>query len=319
MVLREYTMKTYAAYNKNEIQRINSSSGGIFYLLAEDVINKCGVVFGVCFNDKFEVVHSYVDTIEGISKLCGSKYVQSKIGDSYINVKEFLEKKRLVLFTGTPCQINGLKLFLNKEYDNLICVDIICHGVPSPKLWNKYLKWIESKNKSELKSINFRCKDIGWNNFGMGITYKDGSNKYICKDRDLFMQLFLNNVCLRPSCYNCKAKENKLSDITLGDFWGIQNVCPELNDDKGISIVILRNLKGEKEFKNIISNLIYKEVDYNKAVKNNPAEYKSVIMPLNRNNFFEDIDNNGLRELRNKYIHRSIKGKIKSVLSMLNK
>lgn len=280
--------KAFACFNKDEEVRKESSSGGIFTLLASQVIDLGGVVYGAAFNENFEVEHIQVTKKSELHKLRGSKYVQSRLGNSYSEIKELLSQNRLVYFSGTPCQIDGLLCFLNKKYDNLICQDIICHGVPSPKVWDKY-KQEMCKEKPE--TIEFRNKDNGWINFNMAIRFKN--NKYVKSHKeDSFMKAFLTDLCLRPSCYDCHSKSiHRNSDITLADFWGIKNVCPEMYDNKGVSLVFINSNKGEQLFNDILSNINYKEVDIKKASEWNPAAYKSVVYPKKRDDFMKNIFN----------------------------
>ena len=211
--------KAYSCYNKNNEVRSKSSSGGIFTLIASKILEKNGVVFGASFNNKFMVEHIYVEKEEELYKIRGSKYLQSIIGDSYKQAKKFLEEGRYVLFTGTPCQIEGLLSYLNKDYENLITQDIICHGVPSPKVWNKYLEYREKEDGEIPLEINFRSKENGWKNYNLKFRY-NGHEYKNNQNTDKYMQAFLKNVSLRESCYNCSFKKiNRLSDITLADFW----------------------------------------------------------------------------------------------------
>lgn len=301
--------KAYASYNKNENIRMKSSSGGVFTLIAEEVIKNNGVVFGAGFDKNFNVEHSYVETIEELSKFRGSKYVQSNIGNAYKKAKEFLEQGRNVLFTGTPCQIDGLKLYLQKEYNTLICQDIICHGVPSPKAWREYKKFI-TKGKS-IKNIYFRNKRLGWNNFSMRIEME---NNIYSKDlnEDIFMKAFLTNFCLRPSCYFCHSKSlHRRSDITLADFWGIEKLLPNINDDKGTSLVFINSEKGMQIFKNISSEVVSCDVDINEAIRYNSSAYKSVELTPKREKFFKYFGTLPFDKLVNKCIKESTYTKVK--------
>lgn len=287
-------MKVYAAYYENTIRQL-SSSGGIFSLLA----SKYDVVYGVqmtsdCYGCEFV-------RIEGdVSRLRGSKYMQAKMGDTYKNVKTDLEKKKKVLFIGTGCQVNGLVFFLQKDYGNLLLVDVVCHGVPSPKLWKMYLLNQEN-NCGKIKSVNFRCKDKGWKNYGI-----IENDLYFSKDSDTFMQMFLRNYSLRPSCYECHAKTQKKSDLTIGDFWGIEHVAAELDDGLGTSLVITRTEKAEQMFQSIQNELHWKEVDYNQAVKHNSAEYSSPVRPKERNRFYKDANHMPYKKLSRKYLGKSV-------------
>lgn len=282
-------MKAYAAYYNNKI-RMDSSSGGIFSLLAFQF----DVVYGVAMTEDCYGCE-FVQMKGDIAPIRGSKYFQAKVGDAFKKVKTDILSEKSVLFSGTGCQINGLKHFLGKEYENLMCVDVICHGVPSPKLWREYVAYQESKY-GKLANVNFRCKDDSWTDFGM-----KENQLYISKDKDTFMRMFLRNYCLRPACYECHAKYYKKSDITIGDFWGIENVAPEMNDGMGISLIITRTEKGQILFDKIKTELEWKEVYYEDGVKNNPAEYTSAIHPKERETFFDDLSSISFEEMERKY------------------
>lgn len=239
-------IKIYAGKCKNDTIRKDSSSGGLFTLLAEQIINQGGVVFGARFNEYWELVHSYTETIDGIAPMRRSKYVQSRINNTYREAERFLIKGRKVLFVGTPCQTTGLKKYLRTEYDNLLTVDFVCHGVPSPKVWRIYLDWIKTdqqKDKRQFIEINFRDKSTGWKNYSF--TYATSSNKKTQRFQDNpYMQAFLANLILRPSCYKCRFKKGQSgSDITIGDFWGIEQLNPSIDDDLGVSLVMIHNPK----------------------------------------------------------------------------
>ena len=301
------TPKVYACYNENENKRLASSSGAIFSSLAEFVLEKQGCVYGVKMSDDcYSAEFTRVTEISELSSLRGSKYLQAKVGNTFKAVKDDLLAGRNVLFSGTGCQVNGLKSFLGKEYDNLICVDVICHGVPSPALWKKYAEYREKQNGGKLKHINFRSKDVGWIDFGMKEALGDksqGDTKqlYVSKDKDPYMQMFLRDYCLRPSCYECVAKKVKKADLTIADFWGINNVAPEMNDGKGTSLVLIRTEKGNRIFENISNELKIKEVTYEDGVKCNPAEFKSCDRPAQRDTFFGDMNAMEFADLEKKY------------------
>lgn len=303
-------LKTYAAiYNNNEI-RESSSSGGIFSALTD----KFDVVYGVAMTDN--CYRTEMIRVEGnISPLRGSKYFQAKVGDTFKQVKKDLIDSKKVLFSGTGCQINGLSMFLGKDYQNLFLLDIICHGTPSPKLWRKYAEYQESRH-GKIESVNFRCKDDSWVDFGM-----KENQLYISKDTDSFMRMFLRNYCLRPACYECHAKHFKKSDMTIADFWGIENVAPEMNDGRGTSLVITRTEKGQELFDAIKNELKWKEVSYEEGVKGNPSEYSSVARPQQRDTFFEDLEKMLFEEMEKKYasdigvsLRRKVVRKIKSTI-----
>ena len=282
-------IKTYAAKNKDEIVRLQSSSGGIFTLLATKTINNGGVVFGAKFDEQWKVVHDYVETIEDLAKFRGSKYVQSRINDNYIKVERFLKQGRQVLFSGTPCQIAGLKKYLIIEYKNLICADIICHGVPSPMIWQKYKAQFELSYTS---SISFRDKSNSWKTYEVVVS-KD--QKEVIREtvgQNVYMKIFLSDLCLRPSCAICPAKDGKSkSDITIADFWGIQHIHPEFDDDKGCNLVLINSEKGLNFFNKLECDKI--ESDFNTAIKYNPSYFKSVSEPKYRQYFFDNFDKFG--------------------------
>ena len=306
-------LATYAGKHKNDEIREGSSSGGVFSALAEKVIETGGVVFGARFDADWEVVHDYTETMAGLSVFRGSKYVQSRIGNSYALVEQFLKSGRIVLFTGTPCQIAGLKLFLRKDYEQLLTVDVICHGAPSPGIWRQYLqeeiaRQCNRKNTVLLHPISgrdvrvvdiaFRNKVSGWKKYSFALTFsttgRSGEKFSFCSHmpftENLFMKGFLANLYLRPSCYACPAKGGQSnSDLTLGDFWGIQHVMPQLDDDKGMSVVLVNTEKGHALLDKTKINAW--PTDYLQVLKYNSALERSVQRPLKREHFYTYSNN----------------------------
>lgn len=246
---------TFATMANNDI-RVKSSSGGMFTILANYFLENNGYVCGASFDKNWKVKHIIIDNKKDLDKLRGSKYVQSDLGNIFKDVKNLLEKNSKVLFTGTPCQIAGIKSFLGKEYENLYLVDLLCHGVPSPKIWIQYLK--EEFKYKDIKAINFRDKHNFWYMLPQSITYP---NKKVvkCEFQIMdFMKTFLNNICNRPSCNDCQfATYNRLSDITIGDFWGIQKYTENMLDQYGTSMTVINNQKGFDLF-NIVKENLYK-------------------------------------------------------------
>lgn len=321
-LISNYNPIALACINKDEEIRLESSSGGIFSLVAEKVIAQGGVVFGAGFNDKFLVEHSFVETKEELPKLRGSKYVQSQIGGSLKQAQEYLNAGRLVLFTGTPCQIAGLKSYLGKPHANLLTMDIICHGVPSPLVWRKYVEYREAKMGAPAQSISFRRKDEGWKQYSVSFLFKNGLEYRQNLRKDLYMKAFLLDVCLRPSCYKCNFKGfNRHSDITMADFWGIQNVLPEMDDDKGTSLIFINSPAGKRLFEEIKHGLRYKEVDIQSAVKYNAAAIKSPNLNKKRHGFMEEKDSLAFDTLVKKYCYDPLStrllGKLKAGLRKL--
>lgn len=318
--------KAYACINKDEEIRMQSTSGGIFTLIASAIIKKGGIVFGAAFNDEFGVHHTYSETIEDLKKFRSSKYLQSDMQLSYKKAKEFLDDGKYVLFTGTPCQIEGFKSYLmGKEYDKLYLQDIICHGVPSPLVWKKYKKYRENKVNSKLEQMSFRSKEnTMWSNYYVDMKFEDNTNYNINHNDDVYMKAFLKHLSLRESCTDCKFKKNnRLSDITLADFWGIQNVKPELNDEKGTSLVIVNSTKGQDLINEIRELMICEEVDFQKAIAGNPSFNTSSKANPKADEFFLELDKDvDFEKLVKKYIPKDsiftkVKRKIKKIIKKI--
>lgn len=337
-------LETYAAINKDEQIRLESSSGGIFSAIAEYIINDGGVVFGAKFNDKWEVIHDYTETIDGLAQFRGSKYVQSQIGDNYKKAKQFLTSGRKVLFSGTPCQIAGLKHFLKKEYENLLTVDFICHGVPSPGVWREYLKeevaTCNLKNivlprsihgrdalNVTIEGISFRDKTLGWKKFSFALdlsTSVGRGEKIQFRTREhlhenLFLKGFLANLFLRPSCYNCVEKNQRSgSDITLSDFWGCDKTLPQMYDDKGTSGIFINTQQGISIIANI--NVTKIRINEGNIIEMNRCYFKSTRKPDNRNKFITSYRQNGILFSIKKFAHKSIRENLRiNAIKLLSK
>ncbi len=270
--------KAYGATNNNLDARMKSSSGGIFTLLAEEILEQGGVVFGAGFNENFEVVHMTVEKKEDLDKLRVSKYVQSRIGDTFKQARKFLNEGRKVLFTGTPCQIAGLLKFCGgRNLENLVTQDLICHGVPSPKVWKEYVAYREKIANAKTTSVSFRKKLDGTKKASFSMTFSNGVEYLKTPNhKDPMMKLFFFNKCLRPSCHKCAFKdEARPCDITLADFWGAKGVVPQMNDGKGISLVLVHSKKGEELFDKIKDKISFCEVDFKKAIRKNPMIKRS--------------------------------------------
>lgn len=277
---------TYAARHLDETIRLASSSGGAFTAIAEHVIAQDGVVFGARFNEQWDVVHDYTETIDGLAPFRGSKYVQSAIGDNFVKAEQFLKQGRQVLFTGTPCQIAGLKHFLRKDYDNLLTVEVACHGVPSPLVWQEYLK---DKNPT---AINFRDKRNGWKNYHFTL-----NGKSVPHDNDNFMGCFLENYSLRPACFDCQAKHgSSQADLNIADLWGISQIAPAIDDDRGTSTIIAWNEQGNTIAKAI--DLDTQEIEFTKVAKHNPAIVSSTTKPSDHNDFWQSFSTNPLKTIK---------------------
>lgn len=265
----------------------SSSSGGVFYALAEKVIGTGGVVFGAAFLDGLEVGHIEVEDLAGLYRLSGSKYVQSDLFSSFEDVREYLKSGRKVLFSGTPCQVAGLKSFLDAAYDNLFTVDCACHGVPSPGLWKKYAASFEKFGSPAVK-VNFRDKSKGWRDYSVSVELADGRVVSRKKLDDPYMALFLQNVTLRPSCYDCRFRSgHSCADITLGDFWNVGRVIPEMNDGKGVSLLCVNTEKGREMTAGC--GFTVTEVPFDEAVAGNSGFQPKVPKPEIREMFFAKL------------------------------
>lgn len=315
----DYESKAYACKNKNKVERIKSSSGGIFSVLCQKVINEGGVVFGVAFDKDFTVKHMYAETMDECIKFRGSKYVQSSINGSYKKAKEFLDSGRVVLFSGTQCQIKGLNLYLRKKYENLISVDIVCHGVPSPKVFKNYKNMLVKKYGANIKAINFRDKINGWSDFEFNTKFENKDVYSKSFRSDLYMKGFLSNLYLRPSCYSCKSKNFKNnSDISLADYWGVENKHFQFVDKYGVSLVLINSKVGEKVFKSILDNIDTLNTDLDYAVKYNPCIIKSVQCNLNREKFFKKVNYHNIEKSIDRYLKPSLKLRVKmKIISLL--
>lgn len=282
----------FAAYSKDDILRKCSSSGGVFSMLAETIIDAGGVVFGAKYDENWNVVIGSTSDKSGIAAMRGSKYVQASIGNSYMTAKKYLQEGKKVLYSGTPCQIAGLKSYLKKEFDNLLSVDLSCHGVPSPLVWRLYLNEILNTVNGAATNVLFRDKKPSWESFNFTIRMdKDNGTAELSWPRldNTFMKAFLGNLILRPSCSHCLFKEGRgCSDITLADFWGIDNIHHGLNDDKGISLVIARTNKGINALHGM-SNSVLIETDYLKARAFNEGLKSEAWSHPNRWRFFRKL------------------------------
>ena len=302
--LNKSECKAFAAINNNEAIRMESSSGGVFTAIAEKIVQTGGKVFGARFSEDFRsVIHSWTDNLDGLKDFRGSKYLQSNIHESFKECEHFLKAGEKVLYSGTPCQIQGLKKYLRKEYDNLLTIDFICHGVPSPLLWKKYVEYRETIAASKVVNFSFRHKMNGWKGYSLTFVFSNNNDYHKAFDKDPYMQMFLKDVCLRQSCYNCLAKGiYRVSDVTIADFWGIQSEHPDFDDDKGTSFVIVHNPKVIALFSDVCK---IKKIDLNSGLRHNPAMVKSCIKPKARETFFKDLQVMSFEKMIKKYVETS--------------
>lgn len=296
-------LSVFAAKAKDDGLRLESSSGGVFSLLAYNVLNRGGLVFGASF-DPFDwhVSHECIDNESELGRLRGSKYVQSDMNNCFRRVKKSLNDGREVLFSGTPCQIAGLRAYLSQtcksDMSKLLCVDVVCHAVPSTIVWKKYLeKRIKEYYNQRaigldaIKRIASRHKGCGWKRFSMFLSFANDMEYRNIFRNDSFMRGFLQELYNRPSCYNCGFKNlSSGSDITLGDYWGIESKFPEIDDDKGISLVFVNTVKGAEVFDSLSDKLEKNVSDFEDAIKRNPAVVKPSSPHRNRMRFFSQVN-----------------------------
>lgn len=282
----------YVGFSNDCAVRKQSSSGGIFTELAKRIIENDGIVYGAGFDSDYGVEHFAVSTKEEISLLRGSKYVQSRMGSVYGEIKDHLKHGKLVYFSGTPCQVAGLYSFLGCRPDNLITQDLICHGVGSPMVWQKYLE-----QYGKIKKAEFRNKKYGWHYFSMHI---ETEKKRIYKrlDEDAYLRLFLDNLILRPICYDCPVKKSRSkADITLADCWSPHKVTDAVVDyDEGLSLMIANTAKGKHWIESLGENASLYLVDTQKALNSQNALSQSVRSPEQRDVFFSEINQKGFSE-----------------------
>lgn len=279
--------EVYAAVHKDLHRLKDSSSGGAAFVLAEYILEQQGVAFGAVYNDAMDIVHKKIELKEDLWRLQGSKYAQSKIGKTYQQVEECLKNGRKVLFTGTPCQIGGLYHFLGRDYPELYTMDIICYGVASPGIFKDYITWKENKTNGKIIHINFRNKLDKWGSSITEILYSNRKSLYRYSDEDEWYQTFISHAATRESCHFCKYTNlQRMSDITVGDFWGIKKFKPDLECSRGISKVLLNTDKGKLLFESISNNITVDKMELKSAVRPN------LLHPPSRNErrekFFED-------------------------------
>ena len=322
----EQNTQAYAAYSLNDELRAQSSSGGFFTELAQMILKNHGAVYGAAYDSDFLVHHICALNSSELAKLRGAKYAQSELGGCFIEIEERLRHGQQVLFTGTPCQVAGLKSFLRREYGNLSCVDFVCHGVPSPMAWQQYVKFRAEKDNHGIlpKTINLRSKHTGWSRYQYSnlyqyadeIQYSTGSGD------DLFMKLFVGDYINRESCAVCSFKGyDRISDFTIGDFWGIWDIDPDMDDNKGTSLVLVHTVKGRNLLGQMQRKLKMKSVSLEQASLQNPSLLKSSPIKRERSVVLKEILRGEVQKQSqlfpmhgNTGIVCKIKGKVASIL-----
>ncbi len=306
----------YVVQSKDEKVLAESTSGGAFTAIAEYVIENGGIVFGAAFDEELNVIHTAVDNKNDLCKFRNSKYVQSDMGSCFRQAKKHLDEGRLVCFSGTPCQVEGLYHFLGKEYENLILVDVVCHAIPSPLVWKKYLE-IQRKNLGDgITNIKFRDKAPYGYKYSMMSVYKHENQIYKNGvETDPMLRAFFSDICDRPSCYKCKFKKRyRVSDFTIWDCFEVDKFSKTLDNDKGVTRILIQNPKAYMLFSKIKRNLIFSEVSTNKLTENVYEMFNSVEENKKREIFFECLNNLSIENPFSKFFRPSIKTETEKIL-----
>lgn len=319
----------YAAINRSSNDLMKSSSGGMFLAIARYIVEKEGYIAGCIFDDSIIAKHVVSNDISIVEKMCGSKYVQSNIGDTYKEIKCLLENGHMVLFTGTPCQVHGLLLFLRKPYCNLITIDLICHGIPSPLLWQRHKDWMEKKKNKKIVFYNFRDKTkSGWS-LNYYCRFNDSSTITGISNLDPYYTDFLRGKNYRECCYECKyATPIRCSDITIGDYWGGEQLHENLKTTKGLSLLIVNSEKAKRIIDEIKDSIEVEETNVEYALKTNTQLVKPTIRLPIRDQYYQTVLNDidrwekqfrRTREWRTVRIKSMIPARLKGFIKMIIK
>lgn len=283
-----------AAKNKNTFIREESSSGGVFSALANYVLTNGGLVCAAVYDEGQSVNHILIDCSDELGAMRGAKYAQSRSEICFPRIEKELQGNRYVLFVGTPCQTAGLSRYLGEPYEKLILVDMICHGVPSPKVWETYLRERQMLDapKSEIQNINLRSKETGWSqySYSVKIQYRNGMEYKMTQGQDWFMRGFVQNLYLRPSCSQCSFKGiERCSDLTLGDCWGIWDIAPEFDDNQGTSLLLIHSRTGQQLWDNVSSEFFTCSLSTDQSIAQNPSAIYSSVPHPKRAQFFDAL------------------------------
>lgn len=292
-----------AAWSKDNHIRLDSTSGGIFSELAKKILSEGGYICGAIYDKDWTVKHILTNDINKLPEIRSSKYLQSDTNLVYREIKEKLLEGKTVLMCGSPCQIQGIHNYLGKEYENLVLCDFICRGMNSPKVFTKYIKSLEKRFKSKATQVKFKNKTFGWHNFSTRVEFENGKRYIESRYLDSYMIGYLQyNAFMRPSCYDCKFKAlPRVADITLADFWGIEKINKELDNDCGTSLVLINTNKGDKLFKSLKSSVQYTQVNSEKVFNDNVCMNDSPAVTKEREGVFKEIDDLEYEELSKKY------------------
>lgn len=316
----DYLPGSYVCFLKEDKVREQSTSGGFFTALAQYVFHQGGIVYGVILDDNQNVIHTLAEDELGLAKMRRSKYVQSNQVGVFQSVKEKLQQGRLVLYTGTPCQVAGLKSYLGCEYENLIAVDIFCHGVGSPLYWERYVQYISQKMKSKVKEVRFREKTYGYNSACLAVYFENGKSTHKGHDDDLYWTAFSKNYIFRPSCYACAFKTvNHVSDFTIGDFWNTTQLPEKFKTANGCSLVLSHTEKAVALLDHMDGIIEREAINLEEALNINGGHQASMLItcppvPAMREAWFADLCKLSPKELVDKYIPLDVKMRIKSIV-----
>lgn len=303
--------KAYALKHKEEAKRKKATSGGAFIALSDKILEQGGIVYGVVYNENWKAVHTRAASLRERDAMCGSKYVQSDCCDTFAQAAQDLKNNKTVLYSGTSCQIDGLKHYLtlkNISTENLITVALICHGAPSPLMWQEHLKNIRKRRNKKIAHYAHRSKVRGWHEHNEQITYEDGKKEYYSKLSQNHKDLFYGHLIVRPSCTVCPyAPEPYAADLSIADFWGCEDLMPEIDDNKGVSLVMANSQKGQALLDQCPDVQLW-TVDLDSALKHN--HYKPCKPHPKRDEFWEDYRKYGYAFVCSKYVHDSFKGRL---------
>lgn len=303
-------IKAFAAKADVDI-RMLSSSGGVFTVLSDWVLAQSGVVYGAVYDEAMRVCHVRADSAEGRNKMRGSKYIQSSLTGVYRSVLDDLKNDKTVLFVGVPCQVGALKSFLGCDYSNLYTVDLICHGVPSNKVWKQFVAYINQRYRRTLVDYSFRNKDVSWRRYSPKLTFSDGT---VIGDNNItssFIELFRYDVSLRPSCAQCRyASAHREGDFTMGDFWGIENVRPEMDDNKGVSALMINSAKADQLLGQLEGNLELYECSVANIMARQPNMSRPSKPSVKAAEFQKDLDTLPFEKVLKKYTRVGFKRRV---------
>ena len=311
----------YAGFVKDNEKRVKSSSGGLFYCIAENFLkNENTIVASVCFNDSLQTVFKIATKISELDAFRKSKYVQAYPGMIYRDINDYLQRGYKILFAGLPCHVTAVKSLCEKNESNLFCIDYICHGVPSPKIWSLYCSQMELNEKDKLENVDFRYnKDKwDWNNFAIKFYFSSKNNKEFKADDCNYYRAFIDNYIIQNSCFSCKYKHpNSRADLTLGDFWEIEKnfpiFCEKHNVKNGISVVCINNKKGKELLELVKDRIIIEQTNLNSVTIGNPCISKCVSKPENKDYYFQKMlkSKNIIKSINDVYTEIQFKNKMK--------